>query len=31
MGEDNDVSFHECEPFVQNNLQNLFVNGEGSI
>jgi len=31
IGGDNDVTFHECEPFEQQNLETLFPDGEGNI
>jgi len=31
IGGDNDVIFHECEPFEQQNLETLFPDGEGNI
>ncbi|XP_027922753.1 uncharacterized protein LOC114180648 [Vigna unguiculata] len=31
IGGDNDVTFHECEPFEQQNLETLFLDGEGNI
>lgn len=29
MGEDDDVTFHECEPFEQQNLETLFSERRG--
>ncbi|XP_027912627.1 uncharacterized protein LOC114172228 [Vigna unguiculata] len=31
IGGDNDVTFHDCEPFEQQNLETLFPDGEGNI